>query len=286
MTSLLRITVEASRPRLAEPDPPSAGGRLAYTFIPTVILLNVLSRYSMGVILLAVVASSIPTSSQSQPGGAAPVLSVKVSVSGASPSALLPGDDAAWKAIPSVPIHLDRTPPLYDTDPKDDGYRPSASMQLIRQDTSLYVRLTWSDDTVDSIPAAKTYADVGEPEVYKRQSEVVDRFRDAACVMIPRERSDGTNPSMVMGDVGHPVILYYWRNGEGFAIGAAAGRGSTSMSATSFPGHASHRAGQWRVVFSLPMKVASLPLALAIWDGSKDHRDGLKYYSLWYEVHQ
>ena len=34
--------MEASRPRLAGPDPPSAGGRLACTFIPILFLLDAL----------------------------------------------------------------------------------------------------------------------------------------------------------------------------------------------------------------------------------------------------
>jgi hypothetical protein len=244
------------------------------------------NRVHLSATLLILIVLSIPTHSQSQPGDTAPELSVKAAVSGTLPSILLSGEKAAWDEIPMVPIHLNRTPPLFDTDPKDDGSRPSASMQLIRQDTLLYLRLTWSDATVDSIPAAKRYADTGEPEVYKRQSEVIDRFRDAACVMISRERMDGVNPSLVMGDLTHPVTLYYWRNGEGFVTGTAAGRGSTTMSTASFPGHASHQAGEWRLVFSIPMKGDSMPLALAIWDGSKDHRDGLKYYSLWYEARQ
>jgi hypothetical protein len=199
---------------------------------------------------------------------------------------LLSGDEKAWTALPEVPIHLNHTPPLYDTDAKDDGYRPKASMRLISQDSSLYIRLTWTDSTVDSIPAAKRYADAGDPAVYKRQSEIIDEFRDAACVMTPAGMPEGANPSLIMGDVGHPVTLYYWRNGEGFAIGKAAGRGSTTMSTASFSGRASHEAGQWEVIFTLPMSTASMPIALAIWDGSKDHRNGLKYYSLWYEVQQ
>lgn len=245
-----------------------------------------LNRHAMGVVLVAVVATTLSAFSQSQPTGSTAALPVAASSSDASSTALLSGDDAAWDAIPELSILLNHTPPLYDTDPKDDGFRPHAAMRLVRKDTSLYVLLTWSDVTVDSIPAAKRYADAGEPGLYKRQSEVIDHFRDAACIMTPRDRSDGPNPSLVMGDVGHPVTLYYWRNGEGFAVGEAAGRGSTTMSTTSFPGHASHQASQWDVVFTLPMSTASMPIALAIWDGSRDHRDGLKYYSLWYEVLQ
>lgn len=246
----------------------------------------VLMRHVIGAALIAALASPPPSFSQSPTDGSTAALAVAATSSSASSSALLSGDEKVWSAIPDVPVHLNHTPPLYDTDPRDDGYRPKASMRLIRRDSLLYVRLTWTDSTVDSIPAAKRYADAGEPAVYKRQSEVIDQFRDAACIMTPGGVSAGANPSLVMGDIGHPVTLYYWRNGEGFVVGEAAGRGSTTMSTTSFPGHATHQASQWDVVFTLPMSTASMPIALAIWDGSRDHRDGLKYYSLWYEVQQ
>lgn len=236
--------------------------------------------------LLVGLGPSTQALTQTHSDGVPTPLLVKVVASSMPSAVLLSGEGPDWAAVPAAPVHLNHTPPLYDTDQKDDGYRPKASMQLIRQDTSLYVRLTWSDDTVDSIPAAKRYADAGESEVYKRQSEVIDQFRDAACLMVPQDTSSGSNPSLVMGDLGHLVTLYYWRNGEGFVLGTAAGRGSTTMSTTAFPGNASHHAGQWRVIFSIPMTSGAMPLALAIWDGSRDHRDGVKYYSLWYEVSQ
>lgn len=246
----------------------------------------VLIRHALGATLLTVIASAVPAFSQAPSAKSVAALPVSAISSTASSSAILSGGEDAWDATSEVELHLNHTPPLYDTDPRDDGYRPKASMRLIRQDSLLYVRLTWTDSTVDSIPAAKRYADAGEPAVYKRQSEVIDQFRDAACIMTPRGGAAGANPSLVMGDIGLPVTLYYWRNGEGFAVGEAAGRGSTTMSTTSFPGHATHQASQWEVIFALPMSTASMPIALAIWDGSRDQRDGLKYYSLWYEVQE
>lgn len=246
----------------------------------------VLKRILALAALLVGLGPSAQALTQTHSDGVPTPLLVKAVASSMPPGVLLSGEVTDWATVPAAPVHLNHTPPLYDTDQKDDGYRPTASMQLIRQDTSLYVRLTWSDDTVDSIPTAKRYADAGEPEVYKRQSEVIDQFRDAACLMVPQDTSSVSNPSLVMGDLGRPVTLYYWRNGEGFVLGTAAGRGSTTMSTTAFPGNASHHAGQWSVVFSIPMKSSALPLAFAIWDGSRDHRDGLKYYSLWYEASQ
>lgn len=212
-----------------------------------------------------------------------PALPLAAAVTTSPASAILADDAAVWGAVSPQPLHLNHTPPLYDTDPRDDGHRPRASIQLLRADTTLYVRLVWEDATVDSIPMAKRYVDGGDSAIYKRQSEVIDRFRDAACVMMPRAQTAVT-PSLVMGDVNHPVALYYWRNGEGFVTGTAAGRGSTALSTTVFAGHARHANDQWQVIFAVPMTQTPQPLAIALWDGSRQHRDGLKYYSLWYEV--
>lgn len=241
----------------------------------------VLTRILIGAAML--LAASSAAAAQTGVTSAEPALPMTASATASPASAILADDPTVWDAVTPQPLHLNHTPPLYDTDPRDDGHRPQASMQLLRADTMLYVRLAWDDATVDSIPMAKRYADGGDSAIYKRQSEVIDRFRDAACVMVPRAQAAAT-PSLVMGDVHHPVELYYWRNGEGFVIGTAAGRGSTLLSTTAFAGHARHANGQWHVIFAVPMTQTPQPLAIALWDGSRQHRDGLKYYSLWYEV--
>jgi hypothetical protein len=244
----------------------------------------VLNGLSVKLMLAALIVLAVADSGRGQSAGAASALAVQASRTSTPVSALLVTDGLAWTDVPRHPLHLNHTPPLFETDRRDDGYRPSAFMQVLKADTILLVRLVWQDATIDSIPEAKTYADVGEPEVYKRQSEVIDKFRDAACIMVPRQQRDGTYPSLIMGDAGHPVTLYYWRNDEGFAIGSAAGRGSTAMTNELFTGIASHDDGKWHVVFGIPIHTESMPIAIALWDGSREHRDGLKYYSLWYEV--
>ncbi len=200
-------------------------------------------------------------------------------------SLLLSGDMPAW-TMPSAEIHLNRTPPLFETDPRDDGRRPVARVQLQVADSVLYVRLVWSDSTADSVPAAKRYPDAGEAAIYKRQSELIDKFSDAACVMLPKQSNDaGPLPSLMMGDQTDQVWLYYWRNGRGFERLEAAGRGTTTLNGVSFHGSARYEKGQWVVVFEIPVSQSkNTPMAFAVWNGSQGQRDGLKYYSLWYEV--
>ena len=200
-------------------------------------------------------------------------------------SALLSGDATAW-AVPSAEIHLNRTPPLFETDPRDNGIRPVARVQVQRADNSLYVRFVWNDSTADSVPAAMRYPDAGEAAIYKRQSEHVDKFLDAACVMVPKQTdTSGPLPSLMMGAQADQVWLYYWRNGRGFERLEAAGRGTTASKGVNFPGKARYEKGQWVVVFEIPASQgARTPMAFAIWNGSQSQRDGLKFYSLWYEV--
>lgn len=213
-----------------------------------------------------------------------PALTIGATASTATAAELLAGDARHWDS-PRLPILLNRTPPLFQTDLLDDGARPSAHVQIQKLDTHLYVRLTWNDRTVDSIVATRTYPDSGEPHIYNRQSENVNQFPDAACVMVPYSPpGSGEYPGLMMGGEADSVRLYYWRAGEGFSILRAAGRETTTKTDESFQGRSTRARGEWAVVFVIPALGDITPLAFGIWDGAKGHRDGIKYYSLWYDV--
>lgn len=212
------------------------------------------------------------------------VLTLSIVTATAGVESLRAGEADAW-SMPAAPVHLNRTPPLYETDPRDDGSRPIAMVQLQKRDTVLYVRLEWTDSTADAPPSASTYADAGEAHIYKAHTGEIGAFSDAACVMIPAgESASGPLPSLVMGENAQPVLLYYWRNGVGFSEMTASGRGTTQSTGRTFPGNARYENNRWRVVFEVPVHAASTPLAFAIWDGNREHRDGLKFYSLWYDA--
>jgi len=89
---------------------------------------------------------------------------------------------------------------------------------------------------------------------------------------------------MMMGEAGSPVELYYWRNGKGFQVLDAHGRSSVEKTSSTFQGSAQHDSESWRVVLAIPNVTPETPLCFALWDGAMQHRDGLKYFSLWYEV--
>ena len=211
-------------------------------------------------------------------------LSIPAHASSATHAQMLSDDPAQWN-IQQTPIHLNRTPPLFATDERDDGYRPGASVQVQKLDTLLYVRLVWTDSTIDSVSAARVYADAGEPHIYKRQSEIVSHFPDAACVMVPASSPQGgVYPGFMMGDRAAPVKLYYWRAGEGFSLLQAAGRETVAKTSETLFGQSSRLPNEWSVVFVIPALGDLTPIAFGIWDGAKGHRDGIKYFSLWYDV--
>jgi len=219
-------------------------------------------------------------------------LVVEPPAGGASLDTLLDPNAGAWQAVPKQPVKLNRTPPLYEGDPTDDGYRPTAFVQLVQLDNqTLLLRCHWSDGSEDALNEGATHADAGADHIYTKHTVATDQFPDALCVMVPKTRgAHATYPSPMMGDVDAPVELYYWRAGKGFECLDAHGRATTGP-ATGENAQPAPLQGQfvrdsdgWSVVMAIPNVTAQTPLCLAIWDGAKMHRDGLKFFSLWYEV--
>jgi hypothetical protein len=215
---------------------------------------------------------------------APPALHLSVAATSLSVERLRDGG-AAWAALPEQTIHLNRTPPLYEGDALDDGYRPRAQVSLARSGDHLLVRLSWSDSTESRPAPAERVPDTGQAAVYKEHSLDIERFADAACVMVPKTTGEQkTYPALMMGEKNAPVDLYYWHLVKGFQRLEAAGRSTTTRTGETFPGSARYTGKGWEVVFELPALPALTPICLAVWDGDRMQRDGLKYYSLWYEV--
>ena len=40
----------------------------------------------------------------------------------------------------------------------------------------------------------------------------------------------------------------------------------------------------WTVTLVVPKVSKGTPISFAVWDGARQQRDGLKFYSLWYEA--
>lgn len=212
-------------------------------------------------------------------------LDIPVARSDASAEALLGGGAGAWANAVDQAIDLNRTPPLYEGDPVDDGVRPVLHVAAVRASGGLFVRMRWSDPTDSAPREALTFPDAGEAGIYTKHSMDIDRFGDGACVMVPQlTGAQAAFPSLMMGEAGRPVDLYYWNQARGFERLEAAGRGTTTRTSADLPGAARRTADGWDVVFQIPDPPDATPLSFAIWDGERAHRDGLKFFSVWYEL--
>lgn len=213
-------------------------------------------------------------------------LTLSVKAENVEVARLLDPRDAAWNEAPSRALHFNRTPPLYDGDPSDDGGRPVASVQLIRVGSQdLVARIHWSDPTANLAAKGVRYPDTGSPHIYKRHTEDPDRFADAFCLMVPVRRGPADSfPSLMMGGTNEAVELYYWRAGQSPQVIRAHGRGTTATTPTATQGGAARDDNGWTITLVVPRVRKGTPISFAIWDGARQHRDGLKFYSLWYEV--
>jgi len=202
-----------------------------------------------------------------------------------APEALRDPDAIAWQSLPAQRVALNRTPPLYDTDPPVTREIPFVDVRLVRAGGKLLVHLAWRDATEDTAQLAHAPASPPETRNLKEQSTATERFFDAAAVMLPaRAPENGIFPSLQMGDASDPVVIYYWNAARGPLLVRAEGRGTTQRTGESFPAASSYRQGAWHVVLELPDVSAGMPLAFAIWNGSQLDRDGRKYFSVWLRV--
>ena len=204
-------------------------------------------------------------------------LTLKVAAGNAD---LMDPEAKAWDQVAPAHVALNRTPPLYDTDPPSAPEIGEVMVRVARAGGKLFVQLTWQDRTQDEATLAAIPNTPYEGRDKKEHSAESARFFDAAAVMVP---SGGTGtPSLQMGDAQHPVKIYYWNATRGAMLMAAEGRTTTRRLGQSFPARAVWRAGKWKVTFELPEPDAGAPLSFAVWNGSQLDRDGRKYFSVWH----
>lgn len=190
-------------------------------------------------------------------------------------------DAAEWKATAAVTVALMRTPPLYATDNPAQLEIPSVQMRVLRAAAGTFVRLEWADRTHDTAALPKAER-TWQGENLVKQSEATGRFSDACALMVSAKPLAGNlNPSLQMGDVAHPVRIYFWDATRGPGIMEATGRETTRRTGQAFPAQAQYSAGKWVVTMQLPDLPPGTPVAVAIWNGSQQDRDGRKYFSIW-----
>ena len=192
---------------------------------------------------------------------------------------------AGWANVPAQRVALNRTPPLYDTEPPSELEIAFVDVRLARAEGKLLVNMTWHDPTRDAAEIPKLPAAPAEGRERKELTEATDRFSDSAAVMHPtRAPRNGQWPSLQMGDLGSPVSIYFWSASRGAARMQAEGRGTTQRTGETFPAQAAYRDQAWHVTMELQDVPAGIPLAFAVWNGSQQDRDGRKYFTTWLKL--
>jgi DMSO reductase family type II enzyme heme b subunit len=206
-----------------------------------------------------------------------------VTVAQASVEGMLDPAAAAWKSAVPTAIALQRTPLLFPTDQPADLEIPSVELRMVRGGGKTLARLEWTDPSRDTATFAKAER-AWQGDHLVKQSEATDRFSDACAIMTPAGAAGEIFPSLQMGDADHPVRIYYWDSSRGAAVMDATGRQTTHRTGKNFPAQASWTTGKWSVVLELPELSPGTPVAIAIWNGKQQDRDGRKYFSIWYKT--
>lgn len=243
-------------------------------------------RAQSGLLVLLATLAATQVMAQQAPGvspGAVPSLTLAVAGTTGKPEALADPAAAEWNRLGAERVNLNRTPPLFDTDPPAELVIPFVDVRLARAGGRLFVHLRWQDRTRDAAELTEVPDTPHEERDRKEHTEASDRFFDAVAVMVPGQgQGDMRSPSLQMGDAAHPVTIYYWNAARGAMRMLAQGRGTTERSGESFPAHVDYQNGSWAAVLELPELPSGTPLAFAVWNGSQLDRDGRKYFSVWH----
>lgn len=175
-------------------------------------------------------------------------------------------DDFAWQA--ASPVTLAAYPQQAIAPGLDPAALKQVELRALVGKGRLAIRLTW----------AETSEDV-------RRTDRTDAFADAAAVQFAPLGADGVLPYVGMGEAKRPVSLWFWRAGD-LPQGLTAWGFGTLAPARGKPPQASARwrDGAWSLVLAgpLPVKVGPLPVAVALWDGAEQGRDGRKRLTAWH----
>ena len=199
---------------------------------------------------------------------------------------------------------LDAEQPIWA---KADVQRLSLGATPLGMQPTAYIQASWRERPIGSVTAVRVSAlHDGERLAFRLEWEDAsedraladdDRFPDAAAVLLP---SVPLSPLITMGAPGAAVNAWYWRADEARAreivaegIGTTRGVSLDSLRATGI-----WKEGRWRVVIARALDGdAAAPVAklrpgettgfgVAVWDGSRGERAGLKSYSgpAWHEL--
>lgn len=180
-------------------------------------------------------------------------------------------DAEIWSKAPATKVSLQ---PAFPGHPAIVGTPRIAevTVQAVRGQDRLFVRLAWDDPTANGKPSDTT------------------QFADGVAVQFPVNGKANTPP--FMGDAKSTVNIWRWR-ADGYAEELVAGGfgTATSLRAQGEVSGVGARSPQgWQVVLSRKLvgpegmvnlkRFREIPIAFAAWDGSNQERDGLKAVTL------
>ncbi|MFP3883058.1 MAG: ethylbenzene dehydrogenase-related protein [Actinomycetota bacterium] len=221
----------------------------------------------------------------------------------------LDGSAPEWQSI--LPVFLPTTS-QQTAPPMGGGDIERIAVRAVHHDDNLYVMLEWSDSTLDEVSdrheAFSDAAAVQFPAEAGSEVPAICMGQADQAVNIWQWRADQQTEPPGLPDSGYvdsypsTEDLYFPAREAGNPIARTEGRTAVhSLLAGGFgtleidgqgglDGHAVHKDGRWMVVFSRPFQSDAemqpsfddstpVDLAFAVWDGSKQERDGIKSVS-------
>lgn len=219
------------------------------------------------VVALVIGAIALPSIAAGVPANQVPV----TDMSGEGDALASPSADA-WEDVESREVPLAGAP---------SGLPNAASVstdvvtvETARTESDLFVRMQWTDDTMNDSTDAPT------------------AFADGAAIQVPVNAT--TQPDIALGSQDTPVNVWYWSADEGAEEIVAGGQGSiTEMDDTSVETRAVHEDGTWTVVMHRSLAAdgenraslavdSDVDVAFAVWDGANAERSGHHAVSEWF----
>lgn len=172
-----------------------------------------------------------------------------------------------WKKAPTLTVPLQTAPPVH---PVISGVASTREVtaQAIKTPEVLFIRLSWRDEAENQV--------VDDPQ----------HFLDAVAIQFPLDLKPTT--SIMMGNPGGRVNIWYWKAGNRAQNLFADGFGTLTPAAVQdVSGRSEYANGTWTAVLYRSLKTAAedgvqldnvrqVPIALAIWEGANQERDGFK----------
>lgn len=202
-------------------------------------------------------------------------------VGGSDLAALLDPGSAAWRGGRPQALRMVGTPSALQPTAAVRAAWPDArigavreaSVEAVHDGRVLAFRLEWPDASEDRA--------IGDTTA----------FPDAAAILLP---SAPNAPMVTMGAPGLAVNAWYWRadeDGAGRQVVAEGISTTRTVDRELVRGHGEWKEGRWRVVIARPLRVdEDAPVAqlragertsfgVAIWEGSRGERGGIKSFS-------